>query len=233
MTKIDPGITDDIAWLASRPPAAWASKTAANGVWREVRGCLIPKPDNTWRPVAIPHVFRRIWASAVTAELLPHAARYCEPRGQLGLSADGGATAYAAVARACLALGGTVCTDDRVNSFGEIDRSAVMDAAVDFVNSAPDDVAAIVRGRLGALLHRVHFGPIEDGAWNSRTTHIYTRSTDLYSHKNHGLVQGSPESSLVEAIVYSPTSTASDGVKQHGARPEQSGYCFMTTASPR
>ena len=202
MIKHDHAVAGIIATLASRPPALWASATAANGVWREMKGCLIPKPDGGWRPIAIPHVFRRIWSAAVTAEIRPLAARYCVARGQLGLSGDGAAAAYAAIARACLAAGGTVCTDDRRNSFGELDRSAVIDAATAFVTDVHEDRRNLVRAQMGALLHRLYLGPSTDqGNWDARTTHVYPR-VDMFQHVNHGLVQGSPESSLLEAIVY-------------------------------
>ena len=202
MIKVDHRTAEVVAWLASRPPGMWSSPTAANGVWREVKGCLIPKKDGGWRPIAIPHVFRRIWTAAATAAVRPYAAQYCVARGQLGVSGNGAAAAYAAIARACIKEGGTMCTDDRENSFGELDRSAIIDALADFVANVHEDMREMTRARVGALLHRVILGSADDqNSWNARTSHVYPR-VDMFQHTNHGLVQGSPESSLIEAIVY-------------------------------
>ena len=47
MCKASPKVAKDLAWLASRPPARWASASAANSAWRETKGALIPKADGT------------------------------------------------------------------------------------------------------------------------------------------------------------------------------------------
>ena len=54
-------------------------------------------------------------------------------RGQLGLSGAGATIAYASIARWVLSTGGTVCTDDKRNSFGSLGRRFVIDAVSAFV----------------------------------------------------------------------------------------------------
>jgi hypothetical protein len=217
MIKVEPAVASTVARLASRPPQCWASHSAANAAWREVKGCFIPKADGSLRPIAIPHMIRRIWSSAAATELLPAAAKYCEPRGQLGISSDGAAAAYASVARAILGEGGTVCTDDRVNSFGEIDRSAVVHAAVDLVAHTDGDARERTRALIGALLHRVHLGPADGGSFDERVEHYYPRIGG-HHHPNYGLVQGSPESSLIEAVVYAQAAAARFAPSRHSTR---------------
>jgi hypothetical protein len=207
--KAKPALAALLAKAIARPPASMRSGVAASALWREAKGAVIPKagePD-AYRPIAVSSFARRIWAAKATARVRPHATRFCEARGQLGLSGTGATIAYAALARWAIAAGGTMCSDDKSNSFGSIGRQPVIDAvaaaATDPVHPADVDT----RRAYEAIVHRLFAGPPppegvgQETSWSHRTVHVYP-DADNASHVNHALTQGSPEASVLEALAY-------------------------------
>ena len=201
------GFGEVLAKLANKAPGAYASGTALSAVLREAKGSLIPKAGRigAYRPIAICSMLRRIWTAKAVAEVRRQASAYCERRGQLGLAGGGASIAYATLARMAVANGGTVCTDDKKNSFGSLGRKYVIAAVGDLVKNEPS-VDMHTRGVLEAILTRtfVSEAPVAAGQPTGgchRTTHVYPCADGVW-HTNHALTQGSAESSLLEAVTY-------------------------------
>jgi hypothetical protein len=111
-----------------------------------------------------------------------------------------------------LARGATVRLDDRSNSFHELHRSAVFDAAQQFILSLSPEMRAAAGRPLVDLIDRTfagrptsgiiarHGAASDDPTLLPRTTYIFS---DNSKHEHDALPQGSPESSLLEALTYS------------------------------
>ena len=193
---VRPEVGHLLAKYISRAPRAMKSASAASTLWREAKGSIIPKAGKTgaYRPIAIGSFARRIWAAKATRCVRMAASRYCEVRGQLGLSCAGSTVAYATIARWALQSGGTVCTDDKRNSFGSLGRCYVIDAVSAFLDDRTTDIDHDKRRIVEAIMDRLFIsqplaGVNEEGEWK-RTSHIYPFANNE-SHDDYALTQGS------------------------------------------
>jgi hypothetical protein len=207
MIAAKPAASKVLAYMVNKAPGRYVSGVALSAMLREAKGTLIPKMGvrGAWRPVATTSFGRRIWSGAAVKKVRKQASAYCEKRGQLGLAKGGASIAYATMARMVVANGGTVCTDDKKNSFGSIGRKFVIEAVGDLVKSEPS-VNMEIREVLEAILTRtfVSAAPVEVGEptdWDQRTVHTYVCADGAW-HTNHALTQGSAESTLLEAVTY-------------------------------
>jgi hypothetical protein len=120
--------------LWARPKSEWAYGTAARVLWRHCDGWLLPKPGGSgWRPIGAPQLPRRVAGAAATRACLPLIRRYCEERGQFGLSAEPAMLAYSYAATLHVMTGQEITTADRSKSFQTIERNAVVSALTDLV----------------------------------------------------------------------------------------------------
>lgn len=210
--SVDPAVTAALARAWSVPPEQWVSREAAVASWRILRGAFIPQPTKPLpRPVATASVPRRAWGGAVVRSVRDTATKFCERRGQYGLSRAGGQTAYVIAAQAIVAMGGDVVVDDRTNSFHEVHRSAVYGGVTAYVNYLPPEQRESHGRPLVELVKRTFAG---DVAPSQQHASLMDRSTYVFSvdgvapRTHHALCQGSSESSLLEALTYA----------QHGPR---------------
>lgn len=125
--------------LWTRPKSEWTYGTAARVLWRHCDGWLIPKPGGEssgagWRPIGAPQIPRRVAGAAATRACLPLIRRYCEERGQFGLSAEPALLAYSYAATLHVMAGHEITTADRSKSFQTIERKAVVSALTDLVS---------------------------------------------------------------------------------------------------
>lgn len=210
----DPSTSEALASLWSCAPQIWIEQDAAAATWRLAKASFVPQPGKPLpRPVAVASAARRAWAAVTARRVRPAATSYCESRGQYGLSGSDGLTAYALVARAMLARGASVRLDDRSNSFHELHRSAVFDAAQQFILSLSPEMRTAAGRPLVDLIDRTFAGrptssgiiadlgaASDDPALLPRTKYIFGDNAEL---EHDALLQGSPESSLLEALTYS------------------------------
>ena len=142
--------------LWTRPKAEWAYGTAARVLWRHCDGWLLPKPGGEssgagWRPIGAPQIPRRVAGAAATRACLPLIRRYCEERGQFGLSAEPAMLAYSYAATLHVMAGQQITTADRSKSFQTIERKAVVSALTDLVSAT----STTERGMAAILLDAV------------------------------------------------------------------------------
>jgi hypothetical protein len=173
-------------------------------------GAFIPQVGKSPRPVATATVPRRAWGATVARKLRDEAARYCEARGQFGMSKAGGQTAYVLAAQVLHALGADIVVDDRANSFHELYRSSVLDSAGAFIEALPVERREDVGKPLVELLARTFLStdprhPIVDDPLLPRSRYVFAVS-GVAPKVHTGLCQGSSESSLLEAITYATSS---------------------------
>lgn len=224
----DPAVTHALAALWSLDPLEWRAQDAATAMWRHLKASFIPQSDKPLpRPVATATVSRRAWGAHAARHVRPDATTYCQARGQYGLSTADGLTAYVIAARAFLKKGATVVFDDRTNSFHELHRRAIFAAVDSFISQLSPERQAAAGRPLVELVARTFAGsPATEDAttktvskWTRRgstsgdprtTTTATMMSRTMYllagmpipQREHHALAQGSPESSLLEALVY-------------------------------
>lgn len=251
----DPAVTAVLAAVWSMDPAAWVHRGGAFATWRVLRAAFIPQQQKPLpRPVATAPVARRAWGSAAIRRVRDAAARFCEDRGQFGLSRADGQTAYAIAARVFHGLGGDVAVDDRSNSFHELHRSSVFSGVSSFLSALPPESLDSSGRPLVDVLTRTFAGPpppeVQDrlpsvhqagacgaaGARDAEKPRLLERSRYVFPdgiapRTHHALCQGSSESSLLEAVTY-----AQDGWRavQGGVRCElhDDGYTAALPTAP-
>ena len=191
------GIRKDAAVLLTklwtRPVDAWSWPNAARILWRHCDGWLLPK-TNGWRPIGAPQLPRRVAGGAALRCCLPLVRRYCEARGQFGLSAEPAVLAYTYAATLHTLAGGVIAFADRAKSYQTIERRAVVDALEDVINS----VTPAERGMAARLLDAV------DQCWSESPDLGVTRvcfDTLDCQVQARGLAQGCTVSVMLQAIV--------------------------------
>lgn len=91
-----------------RDPMEWLHRPTANLAMRETDGWFVDKVGGH-RPIAAPQPIRRIVAAAYARECRPLARRFCEARGQWGLSGEMHTLAYSILPLMIVADGGDGC----------------------------------------------------------------------------------------------------------------------------
>jgi hypothetical protein len=124
-------------------------------------------------------------------------AAYTAARGQFGLAGGGATGGYIAAARVMHALGGDVVVDDRSNSFHELLRKRVVEGVQNFVDSLHAEQRETVGAVILDLMGRTVSADI-DSAF-PRSTYIFPNGE---RRRHDALVQGSAESSILEAFTY-------------------------------
>ena len=232
--SVEAGAANLAAQAFGRHPAKWRLEATGSAWWREARGQLIPKVGEvgSFRPIAIASVPRRIWAAKSVRILRPAAAKFAEKAGQFGASAGmAPAIVYAAVARWALSAGGSICTQDVENSFGTMGRRHIVEAGAALAR-APHVQGTKVARVIAAVYTRCFLGEphadSESTVWNHRVVHNYGRIP--VEHVNHGLIQGSPESSVLEAITYAHAAAQRDEGKMREGAAAGAGCARALTA---
>ena len=199
----EPAVTKALAALWSMEPTDWMSRDGVEGMWRKVKGAFVPKDVGLPRPVATPPAARRAWGARAARIVKEEASKWCETKGQFGLTGGGGQTAYPMVAGAFVRRGATVAVDDRENSYHELYRSAVFRASQCFIESLGTEKKAAVGRVLVDLIDRTFVGGSGHNEQINRTTYCFP---GLPTREHDALVQGSPESPILEALVYTRAS---------------------------
>ena len=244
--EIDPAVSAALAKVWSLSPEEWAHRGAAFATWRLLKGSFIPQPSKPLpRPVATASVPRRAWGGAVVRSIREAATKYCEERGQYGLSRAGGQAAYVIGARVLHALGADILVDDRTNSFHEVHRSAVVGACSDFIEDLDSTARETVGRNLVQLMKRTFIGTAtpsaadpSSAASSSSSVPMMTRSTYVFGvpgiepRIHHALCQGSSESSLLEAITYARNGPALRAANAVRCELHDDGYTAALPSVP-
>lgn len=143
LDKDDRVLFNKIVKLWARPPEQWADPKTAELAYRMCDGWLFQKPPDPqdpqaltqWRPIAAPQTMRRAYAAAALSTAWPLLQRYCEQRGQFGLSKDSEVLAFGIVPALAAKDGAYVCTADRSMSYQTIDRTYLVKAVDSLVQS--------------------------------------------------------------------------------------------------
>lgn len=216
---IDPTVADLLAKLWSLPPAGWVDPQLRRFVWRSSDGWLIPRPGRDKpRPIAAPHPPRRLLSALEARRARPALARFCEARGQLGLSGGGEQLAYSLLPRLIVALGGDAVVADRDASYQSFDRDVLVKSATAFLSSpeARDDPTAAAS--FARLVDRCLF----EGAHGlPRTEAVFRRAGDD-TRTAHALPQGCSSSPSMEALTLAsaPHPPPPPGVLRLGAHDD-------------
>jgi len=214
LAQIDKTTTDSLAVLWARPPSEWHVKQTAEFCFRELDGWIIGGDKR--RPIAAPQVMRKIGAAVAVHACRPLVRRYCEDRGQYGMSGEAEQLAYSLTATIAVAAGGTVLVADRSNSFQTINRNAVLDALEDLISTCRDQDCGMAHRLLDAVEDYWIDGPLR------RSNVNFSEMDDKVDVG--GLPQGCALSGLLEAVVLAwnagddraaPSTAATDTYASH------------------
>jgi len=228
VATVDISVVDVLAKLWSMDPKEWRSEEGVMASWRSVKGCFIPQVGKGPRPVATPPVARRAWGGRAVKLVKDEVSRYCEERGQFGLSSGGGIAAYSMTAAAFARMGATILVDDRRNSYHEIHRSAVYDGVTNFLTTLSAEKRSGIGRVLVDLVDRTFTGGKESGREIVRSTYHFAV---LEPRTHWALVQGSPESAMLEALVYC-RAREGDAVGRVRCELHDDGWCAIMVGSP-
>ena len=139
---------------------------------RSCRGCAVPKPDGSPRPLGIGETLVRFVGGCVLQRVTSAARRYCLPY-NLGIGVESGCElAFRIVERKLDRDGGVVSCEDEECAFNSMDRNVIFSAvfeatpaALPLINLLYSDAADIIVPTLGldfasisngtAFLHRI------------------------------------------------------------------------------
>ena len=212
LVAVDPSIATGICRLMARDPQEWESGLGAMRAWRTLRGGFIPQEGKPLpRPIAVPPLLRRAWGSVMVRRVAAAADEYCRGQGQYGMADAGGQLAYGLVARVVLAAGGTLVTRDKSNSFHELTRRAVVRGVEQFVDGMGRETREEQGRVVVEILRRCFHGASREEQHAPVLRYPRYEFGMVPPVDNPALCQGSPESSLMEALTYGATA-------QHVAR---------------
>lgn len=206
LASVDGALMVELAELASRDPAGWQSREGAVAAWRTMRAGFVPQEGKSPRPIAVPPLLRRAWGGILVRRCTPAVRSYCAERGQLGVATAAGQMAYGVAARVLVQMGATMVVRDKSNSFHELERGATLGAVADAVRAMPPEVRENEGRALVELVARTYARVSGNhvAAQMPYARYVFGRP-DVADRENPALCQGSPESSLMEALTYAAT----------------------------
>jgi hypothetical protein len=217
--SVDASLATLLARLWSLPPAEWMDPGLRRFVWRSSDGWLLPRPGRDKpRPIAAPHPPRRLLSALDARRARPALLRYCERRGQLGLSGGGEKLAYSLLPRLVVALGGDAVVADRDASYQSFDRGVLVSSATAFLSSPEARQEPAAAASFARLMDRCLF----EGAHGlPRTEAVFRRAGDD-SRVAHALPQGCSSSPSMEALALAsaPHAPPPSGVIRLGAHDD-------------